>query len=335
MSLFWLALGLGLATLVLWRPRDPLLIACTVLFTGAACWAAVTTDLIWLYLAVEASTLASAPIIARGSKAVAYKYLLMNVLGLTASLLAIGIIYKATGGTQIGPVPPKEAALAGALLLVGLGTKAGLVPVHGWLPDAYAFSPAGFTPLFAGVGTKVALIALIRALPPLYASAPALAPVTVVIACITMVVGVVAAFGQADLPRLLAYSSVSQAGYIALGIGVGGLAAAEMHIISHGLLKAILFFCVAVLPGFKRSRWLGPLFLTAALGLGGVPPMPAFFSKFALFAAAAQGGYAWAAGVAVGVSLLTILVLVRAGSRIFLIREEGGEHGHGMAAADD
>ncbi|HYF94900.1 MAG TPA: proton-conducting transporter membrane subunit [Symbiobacteriaceae bacterium] len=329
------------------KEHEPLIYLCMPLFAGAICWAALTEDLIWLYVAVELSTLASAPVIALRSRAAACKYLLMNILGLTAALCGLGLIYAAAGSTRIadmGAMPPGAGALAGALLLVGLGTKAGLVPVHGWLPDAYEHCPGGFTPLFAGVGTKVALLALIRLLPPLIGSAPALAPVTVVLACITMVVGVAAAFGQDDLRRLLAYSSVSQAGYILLGIGVGGLAAAQLHIINHGLLKAILFAVAAALPvtsiaqneRLTQKPWAAVVFLVAALGLGGVPPLPAFFSKFALFAAAARGGYGWAAGVAVGVSLLTITLLVRAGSRIFLTGgEKGGEHAHGVAAADD
>ena len=317
--------------------RGPLIYVAMLPFAAACLWAILTQNLLWLYVAVEVTTLTSAPLIALRSKPAAYKYLLMNILGLTAALAGLAIM-------QSDPLTPRDAAIAGALLLAGLGTKAGLVPLHGWLPDAYEHCPAAFAPLFAGVGTKVALLAMIQTLPPLIAMVPALGTATVVIACITMLVGVVAAFGQDDLRRMLAYSSVSQSGYIAMGIGVGGLAAAQMHIVSHGLLKALLFLCVACLPtasikaleGRPQKRWVGILFLVGALGLGGVPPLPAFWSKFALFAAGARGGYPWATGVAVGVSLLTITLLVRAGSRIFLTRaEEGGEHAHGMAAADD
>lgn len=311
-----LAAGLAAAAIAFtrWylRERDPLIYICIPLFAGAVVWASAATDLIWLLLAVEVSTLASAPLIAGESR---YKYLIMNVLGLAAALMGLAL-----RGTQ--------PLLAGALVIVGLGTKAGLVPIHGWLPDAYAGSSPGFTPLFAGVGTKVALVALIRVLP----AVPALQTVLVVLGCITMVVGVISAFGQTDLRRLLAYSSVSQAGYIAMGIGVGGLAAAEFHIISHALLKSLLFFCAAAL-GSHHRRLVAVLFFVGALGLGGVPPLPAFWSKFALFVAAARAGYPWAAAVAVLVSLLTITLLVRAGSRIFLM--EGGEQKHAVAAADD
>jgi multicomponent Na+:H+ antiporter subunit D len=122
-----------------------------------------------------------------------------------------------------------------------------------------------------------------------------------------------------------------------------------MHIVSHALLKALLFLCAGALwevhgtasnkelTGCRHPRWVAVLFLLGALGLGGAPPLPAFWSKFALFAAATRGGYGWAAGIGIGVSLLTITLLVRAGAHIFLeqTHAEGGEHGHDLAAADD
>lgn len=336
----------------------PGLFGCSALFVAAVNWAALTDHVILLYVAVEATTLATILPVAfyrrRTSWEAAYKYALLNTIGLTAGLLGLATLYAAAGPflqdqafslyalAGIGAsLPPRAAALAGVLIIVGFGTKAGLIPMHSWLPDAYQESPGGFVALFAGVGTKIALLAMARVLPPLMAAVPALGTVLIVIAAVSMLAGIVAAFGQDNLLRMLGYSSVSQMGYIAMAISVGtaaGYAAAGYHMVSHGLIKALLFLCasevvqaagtarISQLAGRPHPRWTGPLFLLGALALGGVPPMPAFWSKFQVMAAAAAAGHPWGAGAAVLTSLLTLTTLVWAGARIFLAhREEDAE----------
>ncbi|HEY8347028.1 MAG TPA: proton-conducting transporter membrane subunit [Symbiobacteriaceae bacterium] len=348
--------------------RLPMLFGCSALFVAAVNWAALNDHVILLYVAVELTTIVTILPVAfyrrRTSWEAAYKYALLNTIGLTAGLLGLAILYGAAapvlGGQAFSltalaaagaELPSRAAALAGALILCGFGTKAGLVPMHAWLPDAYQESPGGFIALFAGVGTKIALVAMARALPPLMAAAPSLGTALMVVAAVSMLVGILFAFGSDNLLRMLGYSSVSQMGYIALGLSLGtaaGYTAAGYHIVSHGLLKALLFLCasevcqaagtarISALGGQRHPRWTGPLFLLGAVGLGGVPPLPAFWSKFQIFAATAQAGHPWAAGVAVLTSLLTITTLVWAGARIFLSHaEEGGAHGteEGTASA--
>lgn len=348
--------------------RLPMLFGCSALFVAAVNWAALNDHVILLYAAVELTTIVTILPVAfyrrRTSWEAAYKYALLNTIGLTGGLLGLAVLYGAAapvlGGQAFSltalaaagaELPPRAAALAGALILCGFGTKAGLVPMHAWLPDAYQESPGGFIALFSGVGTKIALVAMARVLPPLIAAAPALGTALMVVAGISMLVGIICAFGQDNLLRLLGYSSVSQMGYIALGLSLGtaaGAAAAGYHIVSHGLLKALLFLCasevcqaagtarISALAGRRHPRWAGTLFLLGAVGLGGVPPLPAFWSKFQIFAATAQAGHPWAAGVAVLTSLLTITTLIWAGARIFLSHaEEGGAQGpeEGTAAA--
>ena len=333
----------------------PVLFGCCGFFVAAANWAALTDHLLVLYIAVEATTLATVLPVAfyrnRNSWEAGYKYLLLNSLGLAAALMGLTVLYAAAQPTlgaealslatltAAGPnLPPLAAGLAGALLICGFGTKAGLVPLHGWLPDAYQVSPPGFIALFSGIGTKTPLVALARVLPPLMAAAPALRPVLLVVAAVTMLFGIMAAFWQDDLRRLLGYSSVSQMGYIAMALAAGGVAgyeAAAYHVVSHGLIKALLFLAVgeavlvagtarvSELGGRRLPPVIGVTFLLASLGLGGVPPMPAFWSKFQVFTATAEAGYGWAAGVAVLTSLLTITTLVRAGARAFLMKPVG------------
>jgi len=333
----------------------PGLFGCCAFFLAAGNWAALTDNLIVLYIAVEATTLATVLPVAfyrdRTSWEAAYKYLLLNTIGLTAALLGLAVLYAAAEPrlgaealrlSALAPagsfLPPMAAALAGALMIAGFGTKAGLVPLHGWLPDAYQVSPPGFVALFSGVGTKIPLVALARVLPPLTAAAPDLRLLLLVAAAVTMLFGILAAFRQDDLRRMLGYSSVSQMGYIAMALAAGGaagLGAAAYHIVSHGLIKALLFLAVGevvLLTGTARISevskkpvppLVGATFLLAALGLGGVPPLPAFWSKFQVFTAVAAAGYGWAAGVAVLTSLLTITTLVWAGARAFLLEREG------------
>ncbi|MBP2018899.1 hydrogenase-4 component F [Symbiobacterium terraclitae] len=334
----------------------PVLHGCSALFLAAANWTALADHVIVLYIAVEATTLATVLPVAfyrqRTSWEAAYKYLLLNTIGLTAGLLGLAVLYAAaepvlgsealrlSGLASVGRLlPPLAAALSGALLIGGFGTKAGLVPLHGWLPDAYQVSPPGFIALFSGIGTKIPMVALARVLPPLTAAAPELNLLLLVAAAVTMLFGILAAFRQDDLRRLLGYSSVSQMGYIAMALAAGGtagLGAAAYHIVSHGLIKALLFLAVGevvLLTGTARisevsGRPLPPqvgwTFLLASLGLGGVPPLPAFWSKFQVFTAVAGAGYGWAAGVAVLTSLLTITTLVWAGARAFLLKPAHG-----------
>jgi formate hydrogenlyase subunit 3/multisubunit Na+/H+ antiporter MnhD subunit len=168
-----------------------------------------------------------------------------------------------------------------------------------------------------------------------------------------MLLGITLAFIQDDLKRMLAYSSVSQMGYIVMGFGIGGYLGfygAIYHMMNHALLKSLLFLCtgallytsgttlISELQGKKQGKLTAICFFVAAFAVGGLPPLNGFWSKFTIFVAAAQAQNWWAVGVAVFTSLLTLACLVRAGYRIFLYQEDhhGGEdepqhedNGHG------
>jgi len=132
---------------------------------------------------------------------------------------------------------------------------------------------------------------------------------------------------------MLAYSSVSQIGYIIFGFGIGsylGFYGAIYHLLNHGISKAMMFFCCgALIYSFgttniqelgtkKHSRWMAICFFVGALGIGGMPPLNGFWSKFALYVAAAQAHLWWALGIALVTSLLTLAVLIRAGAQVFM-----------------
>jgi formate hydrogenlyase subunit 3/multisubunit Na+/H+ antiporter MnhD subunit len=148
---------------------------------------------------------------------------------------------------------------------------------------------------------------------------------------------------------MLAYSSVSQMGYIILGLGIGsylGFYGAIYHLLNHAIDKAMLFLCSGVLlysfgttdmdklGAHKQSRLLAVCFFIGALGISGMPPLNGFWSKFAIYTAAAQAQLWWPLGIALFTSLLTLAVLIRAGARMFLQSGHAGE-GEGEAHAHE
>jgi formate hydrogenlyase subunit 3/multisubunit Na+/H+ antiporter MnhD subunit len=155
----------------------------------------------------------------------------------------------------------------------------------------------------------------------------------IIIGIVSMLVGIILAYQQTDLKRMLAYSSVSQMGYIILGFGLGsylGLYGAIYHMFNHGLSKAMLFLCCGALVysfgttdmrqlgAKKHSRLLTVCYFIGALSIGGMPPLGGFWSKFAIYIAAAQAHLWWPFGIAIFTSLLTLAVMIRAGVLVFM-----------------
>lgn len=340
--------------------RLPFYFAMDCLFISTMAWAGVTNNLIMLYVIVEATTLTSALLVTFYRKPesleAGFKYLLLCSVGITLALLGSVLLYaaavpslsgeKAMLITQIakvsGSLPKSMVFLAGALLLAGFGTKAGLIPFHAWLPDAHSQAPSTVSALLSGVAIKVAVYALARVLTIFYPQYSALGTFAVLMGAVTMFIGIILAFAQDDLKRMLAYSSVSQMGYIIMGLGIGsylGFFGAVYHLINHALLKSMLFLCTGALlytsgstkisdlqgRGREHGTFTAICYFVGAFAVGGMPPLNGFWSKFAIFLAAAQAKLWWAAGIAVLTSLLTLACLVRAGYRIFLYHEDHHE----------
>ena len=216
------------------------------------------------------------------------------------------------------------------------------------LPDAHSQAPSPVSALLSGVTIKVAIYAIARLATIVFPGQSALGTFCVILGAVTMLVGIITAFYQTDLKRMLAYSSVSQMGYIILGLGLGsylGFYGAIFHLFNHALDKAMLFLCAGALlyaggttdmrelGAKKHSPVLAVCFFIGAFGISGVPPLNAFWSKFAIFVAAAQAHAWWALGIALLTSLLTLAVLVRAGYIIFL-QQNHDEQAHHEAAVE-
>jgi multicomponent Na+:H+ antiporter subunit D len=217
-----------------------------------------------------------------------------------------------------------------AFVVVGLGVKMAVFPLHSWLPGAYAEAPSAVSTLLAGVSTKVAMYAFLRFTLTIFGGSLVfgLLPVGViglVVACAAMLVASAVACFQRDLKYLLGWSSVAQVGYIIAGFSLAaprGVSAGYLHLINHGITKAALFAAAGVLlmrlgsveltalSGLgRRMPWTFTAIVLAGLGLVGLPPTAGFASKWALVLALEEQGQ-WFVLAAVLVSSLLAVVYV-------------------------
>jgi hydrogenase-4 component F len=347
--------------------RLPVFFSWSMVFISTMTAATVNNNLIMMYVLVEATTLASAVLVSYywkpESLEAGYKYLLLCSVGITIGLLGCVVIYSAAvpliGGHNAmliseiakvaGQLPPMAVLMAGVLVIIGFGSKAGLIPFHAWLPDTYSQSPVPVTALLSGVTSKVAIYAVARIVTIFFPDHSALGMFSIILGAVSMLLGIVVAYQQTDLKRMLAYSSVSQMGYIILALGIGsylGFYGAIFHLLNHGLSKAMLFLCCgALMISFgttdmrqlatkKHSRLLAVCFFIGALAIGGLPPLNSFWSKFAIYVAAGREHLWWPLGITMFTSLLTLAVMVRAGAWVFLQQNSGADPHNGAASAD-
>lgn len=320
-------------------------------FNATMMLSVISNNLIMLYIAVEASTLATALLVCffrngRGLEA-AYKYIVLIVVGIAFALMGCVLLYSAavpyiTGHnavllSEIGDIaaviPRNVAVIAVACFIIGFGTKAGVIPFHSWLPDAHAEAPTPVSAILSGLIIKIGAYAFARTVTIFSPHYHVIMIYVTAIACMSMFLGIVIAFAQDDIKRLLAFSSVSQISYIIAGLALGsyvGIYGGLFHLVNHSILKVLLFFTAGALTcasGTRKISELGGLsrkmpitsvcFFVGALGISGMPLFSGFHSKFAIFVALAQQGLWWAVAIAVATGVLTLGVFVRTGYKIF------------------
>ncbi|MEX0593813.1 MAG: monovalent cation/H+ antiporter subunit D family protein [Balneolaceae bacterium] len=275
----------------------------------------LTGDLFNLYVFLEISSLSAYALIAIGEKGApfaAFRYLIIGTAGGTFYLLGLAFLYTVTGTLNLidmAAMLPELAdnrAVVTALILmvVGIGVKAALFPMHGWLPDSYTYASSTSSALIAPIGTKVAAYVLIRIMLFLFGIEliDLVVPISTIVgilACIGILYGSIMAIAQNELKRMLAYSSVSQIGYILMGISLAnpfGFIGAVLHILNHAIMKATLFMVSANLRmkeghsdislfdhTYRKKYPLTMLsFTVAAISMVGLPPLAGFFSKWYL-----------------------------------------------------
>lgn len=275
----------------------------------------MTGDLFNLYVFLEIASLSGYALIAIGDRPApyaAFRYLIIGTAGGTLYLLGAGFLYTVTGTlniidmTAMLPMFAENTAVVAALILmvVGIGVKAAMFPMHGWLPDSYTYASSSSTALIAPIGTKVAAYILFRIVFWLFGVelVDAVVPITYfigVLACIGILYGSIMAIAQTEMKRMLAYSSISQIGYIVMGLSLAnpwGFAGALLHVLNHAIMKACLFMIAGQMrmqEGHsdisrfddsyrKKYPWTMASFSVAAISMIGLPPLAGFFSKWYL-----------------------------------------------------
>ena len=306
----------------------------------------IAGDLFNLYVGFEILLVASYVLITLGGTEARIRagttYIVVSLVSSMLFLASIAMIYGAVGTVNIAQISLRMAEIPidvqiilHIMLLVAFGIKAAVFPLSFWLPDSYPTAPAPVTAVFAGLLTKVGVYAIIRTETIIFPGSE-LNPALLVLALLTMVVGVLGAVAQADIKRLLSFTLVSHIGYMILGVALGsvaGTAAATFYIVHHIVVQTTLFLgaglieriggstSITKLGGLlKASPLIALLFFIPALNLGGIPPFSGFIGKLALFQAAAEQG-TWLAWVLIGagavVSLLTLYALMRVWNMAF------------------
>lgn len=325
----------------------------------------VTGDAFNVFVFLEVSSLSTYALVAMGggkdrrALTASYNYLILGTIGATFFVIGVGFLYMATGTLNMADIArvlaenghTRVTEAAFAFIVVGLGLKAAMFPLHVWLPNAYAFAPNFVTAFLASTATKVAFYVLIRFVfsifhPEVGFVALSFTWVFAVLGTIGMIVASVQAIFQNDPRRVLAYSSVAQVGYMMLGLGMGtklGLSAGLLHLMNHAMMKGALFMALGAfalkfgvrnitsLNGMGRIMPLSAsAFTIAGLSLIGVPLTVGFTSKWYLIIAALERGWWWAVAALI---ISSLLALVYIGRMLLAIWTETPPSHHGKALA--
>lgn len=302
-------------------------------------------DIFSLYIFLEVTAIASFIMIALNKDVDAFegsfKYLVMSAVATVMMLSSIALIMMYAGDTSfysVGTAVQGENNLfiifAVCIFMVALFIKAGLVPFHGWLPDAYSSAPASVSVLLAGIVTKTTgVYTLIRLVSEVFTFNYTIRTILLIVGIITIFIGAFAAIGQKDIKRMLAYSSISQVGYIILALGTGtalGIAGAVFHLFNHSIFKTQLFVnATAVeqqtgtrdinnMSGLTNSMPItGWTSVIGFLSTAGIPPLSGFWSKLIIVVALWKAGLHGYAGLAIMASLVTLAYFLYMQRKVF------------------
>lgn len=295
----------------------------------------ITGDMFNLFVFLEIASVASYALVAFGTERheleAAFKYTVMSTVGSIFVLLGIVFLYSYTSTLNMADMAnilaQKSASnitiMVSVLFIMGFGLKAALVPFHAWLPDAHPSAPAPISAMLSGVLIKsLGVYTLCRVFYNIIGINSSLSLILMVLGTLSMVIGVFLAIGQWDFKRLLAYHSISQIGYVILGIGLGtplGMIGGLFHLFNHSVFKSLLFLnsgAVEYATGTRDLQKMGGLMtkmpitgttsLVASMSIAGIPPFNGFWSKLIIIIACVQAnrlGYAFWAVLA---SILTL-----------------------------
>jgi len=321
-------------------PGGRAFVTCMLGFLAAATLVALSHHFALLWIGLESTTLAVAPLIYqrhdRRSLEAVWKYLVLSSVAIAFALLGVFLLATAQPSGSAGGRPlviddmilrataldPAWLRAAFVFTLIGFGTKMGLAPMHSWKPDTYGEAPCLVGGLMSGALTSCAFLGLARVASICFAAGQAdfIRPALIGFGIFSLVIATAFIIGQGDIKRLLAYSSVEHMGLLVLGLGLGGTGAygAVLHALNNGLAKAMIFLAVGnvvLVTGTSASDEIrgllrrvpasGILLVFGLFAVTGSPPFGMFISEFTIIGAAIGEHHPWIAAVLVG--LLAII----------------------------
>ena len=328
--------------------------SCYLLCLTGLLGVAATGDAFNVFVFLEISSLSTYALVAMGASrdkralTAAYDYLIMGTIGATFFVIGIGFLYMATGTLNMADLADRISdqgdnrtiRAAFAFIVVGMGLKVAIYPLHLWLPNAYTYAPSAVTSFLAATSTKVAVYVLLRFTfsvfnPEFDFQSLTLELIILPFAIIAMFAASFVAIFQNDVKRLLAYSSIAQIGYMLLGISlitVTGLSAAIVHLFNHAITKGALFMGLGAmvlytggtffdrLQGMGRFMpWTSAALVVGGLSLIGVPGTAGFVSKWVLVEASLEKGWWPIALLIVASSLLAVIYVWRVVETLYLM----------------
>jgi len=328
--------------------KEPVFNACMLLFLAAMSMVTIADHIIMLWVAVEATTLMSAPLIfvhhSKEALEATWKYVLICSVGIALALLGcFFIIFSMTMGQVEAPITfsalhdvaarlnPAWLKAGFIFILIGYGTKMGLAPMHTWLPDAHSEAPGPASALLSGALLNCAFLGVYRCHQLMYAAGlgPFSSNVLIAFGLASMLVAAVFILNQSDYKRMLAYSSIENMGIIAFGTGIGGIAVfgAMLHMIHHSLIKSSLFLTAGNIflgYGTKIINKTGAMmrlfpktaatFVAGFAGISGFPPFGLFISELLIiFGAVKAGRY-----VVVAIFIFCLILVFAGASRLVI-----------------
>jgi len=301
----------------------------------------IAGDLFNLFVGFEILLVASYVLITLGGTSGRIRagivYIVVSLVSSVLFLASIAMVYAALGtvnmvqiSQRMSELPQQTQLVLHVMLLLAFSIKAAVFPLSFWLPDSYPTAPAPVTAVFAGLLTKVGVYAIIRTETELFRDNE-VNTLLLIVALLTMIVGVLGAVAQAEMKRILSFTLVSHIGYMVFGIAIAtpaALGATTYYIVHHIVVQTTLFLAVGLIErragstsilkvkGLMRAApVIAVLYFIPAVNLGGLPPFSGFIGKFALFDAAAQIGTPLMMVLIIGgivTSLLTLYALMRA-----------------------
>jgi len=316
LGIWGLALPLHLAVIVQGWRKDGLYHSLITVLIGTCLAGGISRDLFNLYVVLELSSLLSVILVAKEGRSAALwaalRYLLLAGVGMTLYLFGLGLVYGRTGSLAITVLsqmdfPHPSLRIGVGFLLAGTAVKAGVFLLGLWLPPAHGQAPTEISALLSGAVVKLGIVTLAR-----IAEAFPVEPVLIFLGIVTGFGGIVYAIFERDLKIFLGHSTVSQLGYMLIGLGLGSWKAALFYTVAHGIFKGLLFLSAGMAVEAKGKRdipdlkgglpW--PVVLGLALGtwaIVGLPPLAGFAGKQAL----SFQSPSWAKAAVIGLSLGT------------------------------